>query len=161
MWTLLKQETVSGCGISWTICKSAPCSRQITTPAPATQFFYMPDALPATQPTASKHWRQQQSDGNLTVTSGWNCTWGSGQCSPHCVGVCEMILWLIVCVFMCQSDEAAALLDEESSKQTIEVVGKHWTNTVWLCVKCSESVTNSLIQPTQQACWMHCCYCSV
>ena len=27
------QETVSGSGISWAICKSAPCSRQTTTPA--------------------------------------------------------------------------------------------------------------------------------
>ena len=31
---LLKQKTVSGSGISWTICKSAPRFRQITTPAP-------------------------------------------------------------------------------------------------------------------------------
>ena len=31
IWILLKQETVSGSGISWAICKSAPCSRQITT----------------------------------------------------------------------------------------------------------------------------------
>jgi len=31
---LLKQETVSGNGISWAICKSAPGSKQITTPAP-------------------------------------------------------------------------------------------------------------------------------
>jgi len=46
--TLLKQETVSGSGISWAVCKSAPHS---------TQFFYRPDAIPATQPTASKHWR--------------------------------------------------------------------------------------------------------
>jgi len=30
----LKQETVSGSGISWAIYKSAPRSRQITTPAP-------------------------------------------------------------------------------------------------------------------------------
>ena len=30
---------MSGSGISWTICKSAPRSRQITTPAPTTQFF--------------------------------------------------------------------------------------------------------------------------
>ena len=30
---LLKQETVSGSGISWAICKSAPHSRQIATPA--------------------------------------------------------------------------------------------------------------------------------
>jgi len=38
-----------------TICKSAPHSIQITTPAPHHSVFYRPDALPATQPTASKH----------------------------------------------------------------------------------------------------------
>ena len=37
------------------ICKSAPRSRQITTPAPHHSVFYRPDALPAAQPTASKH----------------------------------------------------------------------------------------------------------
>ena len=51
IWTLLKQETVSGSGISWTICKSAPSSREITMPAPH-HSAYRPDALPATQPTA-------------------------------------------------------------------------------------------------------------
>ena len=55
IWILLEQETVSGSGISWTICKSAPCSRQITTPAPHHSLFYRLDALPATQPTVSKH----------------------------------------------------------------------------------------------------------
>ena len=34
IWILLKQETASGSGISWAICKSAPCSRQVTTPVP-------------------------------------------------------------------------------------------------------------------------------
>ena len=53
IWILLKQETVSGSGISWAICKSAPCSRQITMPARHHSVFYRPDA----QPTASKHWR--------------------------------------------------------------------------------------------------------
>jgi len=57
IWTLLEQETVSGSSISWAICKSAPRSRQITTPAPHHWVFYRPDALPAAQPTASKHWR--------------------------------------------------------------------------------------------------------
>ena len=47
-----------GSGISWAICKSAPRTRQITTPAPNHSVFYRPDALPADQPTASKHWRQ-------------------------------------------------------------------------------------------------------
>ena len=55
IWILLKQETVSGSGISWVICKSAPCSRQTTTPTPHHANFYRPDALPAIQPTASKH----------------------------------------------------------------------------------------------------------
>ena len=54
----VKQETVSGSGISWAICKSAPRSRMITTPTPHRSVFYRPDALPAAQPTASKHWRQ-------------------------------------------------------------------------------------------------------
>jgi len=60
IWILLKQETASGIGISWaTICNSVSRSRQITMPAPHHSVFYRPDALPAAQPTASKHWRQQ------------------------------------------------------------------------------------------------------
>ena len=58
IWILLKHETVSGSGTSWAICKSASRSRQITTLAPQCSVFYRPDALPATQPTASKHGRQ-------------------------------------------------------------------------------------------------------
>ena len=60
IWILLKQETVSGSGISWAICKSASRSRQIDTPAPHHSVLCRPDALPATQPTASKHWRYHQ-----------------------------------------------------------------------------------------------------
>ena len=56
IWILLKQETVSGSGICWVICKSAPCSRPITTPAPHHSGFYGLDALSAAQPTASKRW---------------------------------------------------------------------------------------------------------
>jgi len=56
IWILLKQETVSGSGISWAICKSAHRSRETTTPAPNSSVFYRPDALPAAQPTVSKHW---------------------------------------------------------------------------------------------------------
>jgi len=61
IWILLKQETVSssGSGISWALCKSAPRSRHITTPVPHHSVFYRPDALRATQPTASKHWRHK------------------------------------------------------------------------------------------------------
>ena len=58
IWILLEQETVSGSGINWAICKSASRSRQITMPAPHHSVFYRPDAFPAAQPTVSKHWRQ-------------------------------------------------------------------------------------------------------
>jgi len=49
IWILLKQETVSDSGISSAICKSAPRSRQTTTPAP--QFFtgWMPFLPPNQQ----------------------------------------------------------------------------------------------------------------
>ena len=51
LWILLKQQTVSGSGISWAICKSAPCSRQITMPAPHHSFFtgWMPFLPPNQQ----------------------------------------------------------------------------------------------------------------
>ena len=62
IWILLKQETVSGSGISWAICKSAPRSRQITMPEPHHSVFYRPYTIPATQPTASKHWRPCNKD---------------------------------------------------------------------------------------------------
>ena len=47
IWILMNQETVSGSGISWAVCKFAPHH----------SVFYRPDALPAAQPTASKQWR--------------------------------------------------------------------------------------------------------
>ena len=52
MWILLKQETVSGSGICWAICKSAPCSRQITTPAPHHSVFR--DRMPFLPPIVVK-----------------------------------------------------------------------------------------------------------
>ena len=61
---------MSGSGISWAICKSAPRCRHWQTDNHANtsplSFFYRPDALPATQPTASKHWRH-----NLKVSWPW------------------------------------------------------------------------------------------
>jgi len=77
IWILLKQETVSGTGISWAVCKSASRSRQITMSAPHHSVFYRLVALPATQPTASKHWRQKVLPGNWCQMRGnwryWCC----------------------------------------------------------------------------------------
>jgi len=55
-WILLKQETVSGSGISWAICKSAPSSRQTTTTAPHHSVFTgrMPFLPPSQQHTHRK-----------------------------------------------------------------------------------------------------------
>ena len=62
IWIVLKQETVSGRGISWAICKSALHSRQITTPAPHHSVFT--GRMPLLPPT-----RQRQS------TEGRNYMW--------------------------------------------------------------------------------------
>ena len=52
IWILLEQETVSGSGISWAICKSAPRSRQITTPAHHHSVF-LQAGCPSCRPTNS------------------------------------------------------------------------------------------------------------
>ena len=59
IWILLTQETVSGSGISWAIIMQVCTSLQTDnhTSTSLLSFFYRPDALPAAQPTASKHWR--------------------------------------------------------------------------------------------------------
>ena len=68
IWISLKQETVIVSGISWAICKSAPRSRQITMPAAHRSVSYRPNAIPAAQPTASKHWRQHMLQRNSKET---------------------------------------------------------------------------------------------
>jgi len=52
IWILLKQETVSGSGISWAICKSAHLSIQITMPAPHHSVF-LQAGCPSYRPTNS------------------------------------------------------------------------------------------------------------
>ena len=62
IWILLKQETVSGSGISWAVCKSAPCSM----PAPHHSVFtgQMP-FLPPNQ-------QRQSTEGFITLHSQYN-----------------------------------------------------------------------------------------
>ena len=52
IWILLKQETVSGSGISWAVCRSASHSRQITTPATHHSVF-LQAGCPSCHPTNS------------------------------------------------------------------------------------------------------------
>ena len=60
IWILLKQETVSGSGISWTICKSATRSSQITTPAPLKFFTGRMPFLPPKQQRQSTEGMQKE-----------------------------------------------------------------------------------------------------
>ena len=116
IWILLKQETVSGSGISWATYKSAPRSRQTTTPAPHHSVFYRPDALPVAQPIASKHWRLIHGKNNnykisflkrqlklkikvkilITVTHFTPKVWRNLRMSPfHKVLSCKHVKWLL------------------------------------------------------------------
>jgi len=50
IWIFLKQEIVSGIGISWAICKSASRSRQITRPAPHHSKVFFTSRMPFLPP---------------------------------------------------------------------------------------------------------------
>ena len=69
IWILLKHETVSGSGISWAICKSAPRSRQITMPAPHHSIFtgWMPFLSPSQQ--------RQSTEGTVMLLSLSSIIW--------------------------------------------------------------------------------------
>ena len=114
IWILLKKETVSGSGISWAVCKSAPCSRQTTTrqtttPAPHYSVFYRPYALPAAQPTAPKHWRHFKREYNTEI------------CIEKTVGklqVTNPTTWLfIICWLLCHLPVMVQLNHETDRRQ--------------------------------------------
>ena len=66
IWILLKQEIVSGSGISWAICKFACRSRQITTPAPHHSSFFT-DRMPFLPPN-----QQRQRTEGTTIIIAYN-----------------------------------------------------------------------------------------
>ena len=86
VWILLEQETVSGSGISWAVCKPAPRSRQITTPAPHHSVFTgrMPFLLPDQQ-------RQSTEGHNIVAFS------IVAFCSNTCQLFCETCYLLVCC----------------------------------------------------------------
>ena len=68
IWILLKQQTVSGSGISWAICKSAPRSRQITTPARHHSSF-LQAGCPSCRPTNSVKALKANTKSTATILS--------------------------------------------------------------------------------------------
>ena len=72
IWTLLKQETVSGSGIRWAVCKSAPHSRQITMPAPHHSVF-LQARCPSCRTTNSVRALKAQDKGPRQSSVKWVC----------------------------------------------------------------------------------------
>jgi len=82
---------VSGSGISWDICKSAPRCRQITTPAPDHSVFT--GRMPFLQPN-------QQCQSTEGITTNWdnlmiNCKMFCKSC-PWCLRLPRFTLWQVV-----------------------------------------------------------------
>jgi len=97
---------VSGCGISWAICKSAPCSTQITMPVPHSQFFTgrMP-FLPPNQQHQSTEGAvyltalQSYIDNLWTEFANYNkCKWLLENCSVHKCVLLEVWNTLACCI---------------------------------------------------------------
>jgi len=96
VWILLKQETVSGSGIRWAICKSAPCSRQITMPA-AHHSSFLQAGCPSCRPTNSVKVLEAVSrymkTNNETVNN--RLCWPSSteQSTQHCLHLLLSVVW--------------------------------------------------------------------
>jgi len=113
---LLDLEIVSGSGISWAICKSAPWPGHITMPASQS------DALPAAQPTASKHWRQQLMTNQLDI-----CCSINGVCMYNVYMICVLqTLALGTRVYMHASPGKYFV-----NKLLIETDGSSFLTTLW------------------------------
>ena len=85
IWILLKQETVSGSGISWAICKSAPRTRQITTPA--THHSIFTGRMPFLPPNQQR----QSTEGSCAQRYAHNY--------EHFVNLCLVTVVVFVCFF--------------------------------------------------------------
>ena len=109
---------MSGSGISWAVCKSAPCSRQITTPAPHHSVFYRPCALPATQPSTEGNNNTVPNDHKIllrcvNVFSLLECNETSSR-SSVVLCMCHWMPWLHIPAGLCSGpavhDDSAHIL---------------------------------------------------
>jgi len=88
IWILLKQERVSGSGISWAICKSAPRSRQIAMQHSTTQFFA--GRMPFLPPNQQRQSTEGKNESTHILHNIWTSThWGKLPSLPpwrrHCL----------------------------------------------------------------------------
>jgi len=90
----LEQETVSGSGISWAICKSAPCPRQITTPARSAPHYsvFFTDRMLFLPPNQQRH----NVDNKMKLSSSLNLSHVA--CLP--CGPCVLLFFFIFVLFL-------------------------------------------------------------
>ena len=100
IWILLKQETVSGSGISWAICKLAPCSRQTTTPAPhhtCCLNYYITECL-QTDFTKTKNWNKgvQVCTYNIcSIAKNFSAVSCCSDCGSHVASLMAVKWWCV------------------------------------------------------------------
>jgi len=113
IWILLKQETVSGSGIRWAICKYAPRSRQITTPVPHHSVFT--GRMPFLSPNQQS---QSTEDSLIKVNYNWHC--------PHSMQsrICVMVHCLSVCLSICPSIGREAALTQSTDNWGVAGCGR-------------------------------------
>ena len=133
IWILLKQETVSGSGISWAICKSAPRSRQITMPVPHHSSFLQagcPSCHPANNVKALK--------ASLATITVWNAVCA---CVDRELLMLRWLMW-VPAVLSCMS-------------RCVAVVWPLATITVWNAVcACWQRVTDATVADVSASCPM-------
>ena len=100
---------MSGSGISWAICKSAPCSRQITLPAPHHSFFTrrMP-FLPPNQ-------QRQSTEGRLDKVT--------KPCFRFLILLCVFLIFQLIAMHVCFSFVRFSFL--------VDWLGKHIWNDLY------------------------------
>jgi len=108
----MEQETVSGSGISWAICKSAPCPRQISMPASHHSSF-LQAGCPSCCPTNSvKALKAYQSTEGITE------------------GNWEAIRWVnkaITELATCTTEQMVNCYNTRHSRVITQTLGGHWS----------------------------------
>ena len=139
--TNLEQETVSGSGISWAICKSAPRSRQITMPALHYSSF-LQTGCPSCRPTNSvKAMKAISNNSHTTSKYTENATTNCFRLKPSIQ--CQSTL-LKKCPCPILSSSTIRLLIEGALLSN----AKCWTSTGLICDKVHTNLLKfSLIPP--------------
>ena len=131
IWILLKQETVSGSGITWAMCKSAPRFRQTTTP-----LCFLQAGCPSCRPTNSI---------KALKECILNCQWNLN---------CKRVLHCSTNLLITELEQAVWFLFLQRSLRPVRCiccVKQHCTNSVkWTTAKAGRITILTSAYPTRQ-----------